>query len=296
MGSSAACGSHPPPVSHLEDRARLDVPIAICRKPLAHEDVLDGGAPRPDTYFSLVVPKFQGMGTPVHGEDVDCVGESLASDAGATPAITADDLTVVTAADGTQAVWLESARASDAIGDGPLAVVRPRTSDLDLYAIGRYRGSRRHSTFELVGVGTSRVLIARDDGCADVKVDVECDSTLTFFVAEGGQLVPAADSPAQRIRYGFARGVGRVQYRLTTDAPVVDKGTIKVHEKLQVRDSGDEDIRKAEGDRVFAFGPDGQLTAAQPSLWSQLPAKPEPPGELSTPSRPTGKSTKNTAR
>ena len=150
---------------------------------------------------------------------------------------------------------------------------RPRASELDVYAIGRYRGSKR-SRFELAQLGTSRLVIAHDEGCADVKVDVECDSTLSFYLVVGGHLFAAADSPAQRLRYGNVKGVGRVQYRLMTDAPVIDGHTIKIHEKLQVRDSAEEDVRKAEGDRVFALDSDNQLKAQQDSLWAQIPRGP----------------------
>ncbi len=74
-----------------------------------------------------------------------------------------------------------------------------------------------------------------------------------------------------RIRFGTAKGLGKVQYRLTADAPVFDKLTVRIHERLQVRDAGDEDVRKAEGDRVFVLGDDRTLNAQQDSLWSQVP-------------------------
>jgi hypothetical protein len=270
----SGCASPPPPISHLEDRARLDVPIAVCRKPLSRDDVGDGGVPRSDVYWGLVFAGFRGLGGPMRATDVDCVGEPLAANGVTFPPIGADDSVVSADADGTQVVWLRSSKVSDTVADGPIAVVRPRTSDIDLYAIGRYRGSPRHSAFDLVALGTSRVVVAHDEGCADVKVDTECDSTLAFYVVVGGTLVRAADSPAQRVRFGTLKGLGRVQYRLTTDPTTVDGTSIRVHEKLQVRDSNDEDIRKAEGDRVFALQPDGRLVAAQDSLWPKLPAKP----------------------
>jgi hypothetical protein len=271
---AAGCPT-PPPISHIEDKARLDVPIAICRKALAPSDSVDGGAPHSDAYFGVIYPSFRGLGQPLRADELDCVGERAGTDSSFTAAALADDdAAITTAQDGTQAVWLRSWRTSNGGAAGPLAVMRPRASELDVYAIGRYRGSKQHSRFELAQLGTSRLLIAHDEGCADVKVDVECESNLAFYVVAGGQLTTAADSPAQRLRYGTVKGVGRVQYRLMTDAPVIDGRTIKVHEKLQVRDASEEDVRKAEGDRVFTLEPDNQLKPQQDSLWSQVPKGP----------------------
>jgi hypothetical protein len=97
---------------------------------------------------------------------------------------------------------------------------------------------------------------------------------MTFYLVVGGRLEAVAQTPAQRLRYGTLKSLGRVQYRLATEPPVFDKGTIRIHERLQVRDSGDEDVRKAEGDRVFAVGPDGKLSAPQDTLWSQVSKAP----------------------
>ncbi len=266
---ASSCGSTPPPISRIEDKARLDVPISICRKPLAPGDVSDAGTARTDAYWNVVLGNFHGMGVALHADEVDCVGERVFAGAATAAPIAEDDLVSSNADDGLQATWLRSFRTSDGTAAGPLALVRPRSSEIDVYAIGRYKGSLRHSRFELGQLGTSRLVVAHDEGCADVKVDVECDSTVSFFVATGGKLVAAADSPAQRIRYGNAKGLGRVQYRLTTDPPVFDGRTARIHEKLQVRDSAQEDVRKAEGDRVFVLSADGRLVAQQDSLWSQ---------------------------
>jgi hypothetical protein len=272
LGLLAAGCPTPPPISHIEDKARLDVPIAICRKPLAPGDSVDGGAPHAEAYFGVVYPAFRGLGQPLRADDLDCVGERAGTDSSFTSApLVDDDAAITTAKDGTQAVWLRSWRTSNGAAAGPIAIMRPRASELDVYAIGRYRGSKQHSRFELGQLDTTRLVIVHDEGCADVKVDVECESTLSFYLVSGGQLFAAADSPEQRLRYGNVKGVGRVQYRLMTDAPVIDGRTIKVHEKLQVRDAAEEDVRKAEGDRVFTLDSDNHLKAQQDSLWAQIP-------------------------
>jgi hypothetical protein len=270
----AGC-SHPQPVSAIEDKARRDVPIAICRKFLAVVDNADGGPPNPDVYFSAVVPAFHAFGAPLDNGARNCVGDLLSTGAGPgmTPSIvTADD--VVSAADesGLQATWLRSFRANDRIAAGPLALVRPRAAELDVYALGDYRGSAKHSRFELGRLGSMMLLIAHDESCADVKVDTECESAHVFYVKAGGRLVTAAKTPAQRIQYGTMKDIGRVKYRLATDPPTLDAHAITIKEHLSVRDQADEEVRRVEGDRIFTLQGDGTLAANQESVWAQVPA------------------------
>ncbi len=268
--AGTGCPPTPPPVSHIEDKARLDVPIAICRKALQPTDTGDAGAPHADAYFGVVFPSFHGFGQPLRPDDFDCVGERAMTDSSFTAAALADgDAAITTAQDGTQAVWLRAWRTQNGGAAGPLAFMRPRTSEIDVYAIGRYQGSKTHSRFEIIELGTTRVIVAHDDACADVKVDVECDSTLSFYVVAGGQLLSGAETPAQKLRYGNVKGIGKVQYRLMTDPPAVDGMNVKVHERLQVRDASEEDVRRAEGDRVFVLASDHKLVPQQDSLWSQ---------------------------
>ncbi|MCL2449487.1 MAG: hypothetical protein FWD17_11115 [Polyangiaceae bacterium] len=275
---AASCSSAPLPVSHIEDKARLDVPIAICRRSLAPGEAGDGGTLSPEAYWSVLLPTFHGFGATLAPSDADCVGGLHQGDptgaALASPAVAPDDTIVAPAEDETQVVWLRAFRASDHVAAGPLALVRPRPSELDVYALGTYRGSARHSRFVFGRLATTRAVAANDDGCADSKVDAECESTWTFYLIVGGKIEAAAGTPAQRLRFGTIKSLGRVQYRLTTDPPVFDKGTVRIHERLQVRDSGDEDVRKAEGDRIFVLGPDGRLAASQDSLWAQVPTRP----------------------
>lgn len=275
IASAHACGG-PPPISRIEDKARLDVPIAICRKPLDPHETDDAGVARSDAYWRVVLPGFRGIGFPIRPSDVDCVGDrpdqGLVGPTGPAWPVADDDLVLSAPDDGVQAAWLRAFRQPDGVGFGPLALVRGRASEMDVYAIGRFRGSVHNARLELGQLGTSKVVVAHDGRCADVKADVECDSVLTFYVAAGGKLAAAADSPEQRLHYANAKGQGRFQYRLTTDAPVFDGPTVRVHEKLLVRDANQEEVRKAEGDRVFTLVAGGRLAPQQDSLWAQVPS------------------------
>jgi hypothetical protein len=268
-----ACGkSVPPPRSLVEDKARRDVPIAICTKTLGPGDVNESGAPRAEAYWRTLVPSFRDFNTTF--EAVDCIGGPLdtrAQPVGMVPAhASSSDLTVSPVPDGTQLVWLRSALVSEKTASGLLALVRPRPSQLDVYAIGSYSGSAAHSRFDLANIGAVRIVAARDEGCADVKVDVECESTLSFYVALGGQLASAASTPAERLKYSTLKDVGRVKWRLTTDPPIFAPQAVRVKEKLSIHDAGDNEVRKLEGERIFTFEGGPGLSANADSVWAQV--------------------------
>ena len=112
-------------------------------------------------------------------------------------------------------------------------------------------------------------MAARDEGCADVKVDAECESTLSFYLVVGGQLLAAAATPAERLKYSTLKDVGRVKWRLTTEPPIFAPQAVRIKEKLSVHDAGDNEVRKLEGERIFTFrGPD--LVANAESVWAQV--------------------------
>jgi hypothetical protein len=271
----AAC-SHAPGPPPIEDKARRDVPIAICRKSLSGADTSDAGAPRLEAYWSVVIPAFHALGASLDPGASNCVGDKLSTNAGGgvapgTQPIASDDLVLVSDEGGLQAAWLRSFRVNDRVATGPLALLRARPAELDVYALGDYRGSLRHSRFEFGRLGVVTVLVAHDDRCADVKVDTECESSHAFYVKAGGRLVLSATTPAQRIQYGTMKDIGRVQYRLATEPPVLDAHSITVKERLSVRDPADEEVRKIEGDRVFVLRNDGTLAPNQDSVWAQVP-------------------------
>jgi hypothetical protein len=273
LGLSCASPPRPPPV---EDKARRDVPIAICRKLLATGDVIDGGAPRTEAYWSVVFPGFHGMGAPIDAVPGDCVGNALSASGGSysrtSQPVSAEDFVLTPDESGLQAVWLRPFRSNDRVAAGPLVLARPRPAELDVYAIGDYSGSARHSRFDFARLGTSTVIVARDDGCADVKVDTECQSTSGFYLKSGGRLRLAATTPAQRIQFGTLKDLGRVQFRLTTEGPTFEGRAVTVKEKLSVRDPAGEEVRKVEGDRVFMLRDDGTLAPNQDTVWTQVSA------------------------
>lgn len=269
-----SCGkSVPPPRSLVEDKARRDVPIAVCTKALTPADVDESGAPRVEAYWTALLPGFRGFSATF--EAVSCIGERIglqSGNAAGAPAlihVSAADWSKAPVPDGTQLVWLRTASISDRLASGPVALMRPRPSELDVYAIGFYSGSIAHSRFELAKMGATRVVSARDEGCADVKVDVECESTLSFHVVVGGELLAAASTPAERVKYGNLKEVGRVKWRLTTEPPIFEPQAVRVKEKLSVHDAGDNEVRKVEGERVFTLrGSD--LQANTESIWTQV--------------------------
>jgi hypothetical protein len=265
--------SAPPPRSLVEDKARRDVPIAVCRKSLAPAEVDESGAPRVEAYWGALLPGFHGFNATF--EAVDCIGQTVGPQtnvaAGAPAAIhvSSADSTVSPVPDGTQLVWLRAFTLSDRLASGPLALVRPRPSELDVYAIGSYTGSLAHSRFDLAKVGSTRVVAVRNEGCADVKVEVECESTLSFFLVVGGQLLAAGTTPAERLKYSSLKDVGRVKWRLTTEPPIFEPQAVRVKEKLSVHDLGDNEVRKLEGERIFTLQ-GSVLVANAESVWAQV--------------------------
>src|SRR5580704_11504404 len=63
--------------SRIEDKARRDVPIAICRKALTTNDTNESGAPRLESYWSVLFPTFRGFSFPMDSTARDCVGDSI---------------------------------------------------------------------------------------------------------------------------------------------------------------------------------------------------------------------------
>lgn len=268
-GCAGAVGS-----TGAEDKLRRDVPIAVCRKALAPADLNESGAPRPPAYWKVIVPSFRGFGSALDPDAQTCVGESaqplVATDAHVSriPAVTDASGTIAPAVDGLEVVWLRTITVSERTSRGPLAIVRAHPAEIDVYSLGTYEGSTRHSRFEIVRIGATTAVVARDEACADSKVDAECESVATIFAAAGGNLPPAARVTVERAAFGTMKEIGKVKYRLTTDPLTLDATSLHIKEHLTVRDANDEEVRKAEGERIFAF--DGaELTTKQPSIWSQ---------------------------
>jgi hypothetical protein len=274
----------------VEDKARRDLPIAVCRKPLVPADLTETGAPHPEAYWKVLVPSFHGFGGPLApdarscvGDDVQPTGSTGSPDQRATraPAVDAQAATITPSEDGIELVWLRTVGVSDRVARGPLAVVRPRPSEIDVYSLGLYEGSARHSRFELLHLASATVVSARNESCADAKVDGECESVADLYLVSGGTLTPTARITVERMQQGTMKEVGKVKYRLTTDPFVVEPTAVKVKEHLSVRDVNDEEVRKADGERVFTLA-GAELTSKQASIWPQ-PSSAPPPGPPAKP-------------
>src|SRR5580658_3426941 len=135
----AACGSTRS-ISRIEDKARLDVPIAICRQSLGPGDVTDAGVAPPEAIWRVVMPTFRGFGSTIGPSDTDCAGgvHSAAPGGGVlgSPALAADDTVLVPGDEGLAVAWLRAFRAPDGLASGPLGFIRTRASEVDLYALG----------------------------------------------------------------------------------------------------------------------------------------------------------------
>jgi hypothetical protein len=271
LAFQASCGGAPAVSPGIEDKARRDVPIAICRTQLAVNDTTETGMPRPELYWKTLFPRFRGFGSVMDLRTQDCIGEPILVMPGVAPSapngVSKDDLTIAAADDGIQAVWLR-ASTSDPAAFGPLALVRPRPALLDVYAIGLYRGSARHSRFEFIKLGATAVLVARDEACGDVKPGADCESTMSFYVASAGRLNLGGKTPLQATQRGTMKDVGKIQTRLTTDPFVLEGETLKIKEKISVRDQGDDEVRRSEGERVFTLK-GNELLANKDSIWTQ---------------------------
>ena len=270
----AACGGAVR--SHIEDQARRDVPLAICEKPLAAQDMDPAGKPLPQVYWSVLVTGFGGIGAPLAPTATDCAGNGLIPEADGRSmvlrkAAAPEDLTTLANADGSQIIWIRAAGDAHRAA-GPLAVVQALPTEVDVYAIGAYAGSAQHTRFESVKVGPASFLAAYDDACADVKGDTDCESTVSFYSVQAGRFDPVAKVTTTRTQNGTMRDIGKVVFRLSTEAPTFDEKGVHFKEKLSIRDSSDDEVRRAQGERLLTYK-DGVLAAAGESVWSQV-AKP----------------------
>ena len=259
--------------SRFEDKARRDVPIAICRKALTTNDTTEGGQARVDAYWSVIFPGFHGFSSPLDSTSRDCVGDPiLVTDKAAPPAaltITPADWTSTAGEDGLQAVWLRASPPAPS-ASGALALLRVRPAELDVYSLGAYRGSAKHSRFEFARMGATSVILAHDDSCSDATAGTECESALLVYLVAGGELDLAARTPAERVQSGVTKDLGRVTWRLTADPPLFDAQTMRIKEKLSVRDARDDEVRKSENERVFTLQ-GAALVAGSDTIWSQVP-------------------------
>jgi hypothetical protein len=265
--------------SKIEDGARRAVPVPICLKPLPrHADQGVISQPTAADYWSMILPSYEpGAGT-VDGRGRDCAGRALLSrpelaqaegpHEGPLPA-RPEDVTVTGAADGFKVVWLRTHQFADGTSAGPLALVRPREAYAEVYAVGLYRGIPAASRFAFERLGFRILVTATNDGCAGGKAADSCQTNLTLFLCTGGELLPSAQFATLRVETGTEPGIDRVQYRLTAK-PIYEAKSVRVREQMVVRDSGQNELRKSNQDRIFSLQGGTTLAAKTESLWTQI--------------------------
>jgi hypothetical protein len=275
--SIAACSSAIV-TSKLEDRARREVPVPICLKPLARRSTAGASSASPGDYWSLVLPSYDAGSGTVDGSAPDCAGRDVFSSplfqdaegsrTGEIPA-REDDLLVSPGANDFKVLWLRVERFGNGDVGGPLALARPREGTAEAYAIGLYRGNATSSHFSIERLGPRMLVTASNDACASAKPGQSCETKLAVFLMSAGQLLPAADLTLDRIQYGTAPGiVGGVQYRMT-GTPMFEAKVLRLTEQVVVRDSTQTAIRKSNLERTFVL--DGsRLVPSASSLWDQV--------------------------
>ena len=281
--------------SRTEDAARRAVPVAICLKPLPrHGKQGVSQSLTPDDYWSIVLPSYDHDGRAVDRSAPDCAGRPILQSPDLLQAegprtgpirVTEADAVVTPGADNLKVVWLRTHKLSDGTSAGPIALLRPKDDYAEVYGIGLYRGRPDKARFGLERMGSDFVVSATSDGCTGAATTASCETTLTALLLTGGQLVPAATLPLDRVEHaaGANMGVaGTVQYKLTATPVFEDKG-IRVVEQVVVRDAAQQELRKSEQERWFVRKQRAKLVASADSLWSQVaqlspsPAAPPPP-------------------
>jgi hypothetical protein len=289
-GCAGAVGS-----SKSEDRARRTIPIPICLKSLPrHASPGVVSTLTPEDYWSLVLPSYDAEAGTVDPNASDCAGRPLlqapelaeAEGLRTTLAVKPDAYTVAKGPDGFQVVWLRSHKFSDGTYAGPIALLRAKEAYAEAYAIGLFRGAPATAHFGYERLGPEILVTAADEGCAGVAAGQGCESNVMLYLARDGSLRPAGKVPLDRIRYGSAPSVsGTVQFRLTA-APKYKEKSVVATEQLVLRDSGQNEIRRATLDRTWKLDPDGKLLSDVDSLWTEVATAQPAPAQIPTAATP----------
>jgi hypothetical protein len=164
---------------------------------------------------------------------------------------------------------LREASGSEHSTGGVLALGRIRPTEIDIYAIGGYRGNSKRVSFTLGRMGMAPAIVIRDDGCADAGAGTDCESLFNLYLAAGARLLPVVRTALERVQYVRVRDLGRIRWRLTTEPPVFTPTTVTVKEVVTGRDSRDDELRRIEGKRVFTLR-GNRLISASESMWAQV--------------------------
>jgi hypothetical protein len=163
----------------------------------------------------------------------------------------------------------------DGTAGGALALVRASAGAVELFAVGVYRGRPEKSRITIERLGPEVIVVITDDGCtgrAPAK-DPSCEALTQVFLPREGELKRVAKFSTERIAYKVDSepGIkGRFEYRLSS-APQYIVGGIALQEQVTVKDDLGRDVRKAELNRSFTFGPGGDtMVASDDSLWTRI--------------------------
>jgi hypothetical protein len=278
--------------SKLEDGARRTVPVPICLRPLPRHGASGVMATlKPEDYWATLLPSFEPSAGTVDRTAADCSGrqllggpELLQVEGPRTGPVKVGegDATVTPGPDGFKIVWLRTHKLTGGDAAGLLALMRAKEAYAEVYAVGMHRANPARARFAFERLGPEILVTATDDGCAGVKPNQACETTLTTYLMRSGELVSAARFAIDRIAYGPAAGVsGNAQYRLTA-APVFQERSIRVVEQITVRDAAQGEIRKTDLERTFTLQNRTTLQSNTESLWGQVtgggkPAAAPPP-------------------
>ena len=229
-----------------------------------------------DQLWSLVFPGYDAKRHVLPAEPRACNGRDVLADKSleggeAKPVIQEGDTSLGSGGDRLKIAWLRALRFPDGTEGGALALLRSYGGTAEVYAIGAFRG-RPKTTFTLERVGPEALVVATDEGCNPRKAGAPCETPVTVFLPRFGVLERSARFAQERVAYaeGTESGIrGRVEYRLASATQFVDGG-IRVQEQVMVRDDLGRELRKAELERSYTFGPDGSLLASEDSLWSRV--------------------------
>ena len=284
--------------SKIEDRARRTIPIPICLKPLPrHAGAGVVATLSPPDYWSLLFPTYDSGDGTLDTAASNCAGNALltapelsdAEGARTTLNVTPTNMEVAKGPDGFQVIWLRSHRFADGTAAGALALVRPREAYAEAYAIGLFRGSPEGSKFGYQRLGADILVTAANEACASASAGQDCESSMTLYLARDGTLKQAARFAIDRVRKGTMSSVqDPVLYRMTAVPKYKDRSVL-LSETLVVRDSGQNEIRRATLDRTWTLAPDGKLVADVDSLWARVatpsvaPSAPTAPPPSSNP-------------
>lgn len=276
------------PSPNLEDKARRVAPLPACIYYLPPKKN-DGFVRqlRPDQYWKAVYPTFDLDKDTLPNDAADCTGRALLADwqfRGGDPIrgwplkVEEDDIVFGGGGDRLKVVWLRSHHFADGDDAGALALVRSMDNFVEVYGVGIYKGRPDKTRLALERMGPEVIITADNDTCTGAADGVACEAREQVFLPRLGQLRDVADIALERRAYGIdtEKGArGKMEFRLTT-APTYSPGTIKLFEKVSVRDDKGRELRKAELERTFSLDENGAMVPSEGPLWPRIFVQPKP--------------------